>query len=105
MRVFRAAAMIALLAGLAGPAYAQAQAPLPRYGDIDKATKTPQQIEADKAAEKAYQNSLGNIPDKGPSDPWGNARSADAPKPATKSVTKAAKVAPKPQTKTGATAN
>ena len=103
MRVFRAAAMIALLAGLAGPAYAQA--PVPRYGDIDKASKTPQELKNDQAAEKAYERSLGNIPDKGPSDPWGNARSADAPKPIKKPVTKAAKVAPKPQTKTGAAAN
>jgi hypothetical protein len=102
MRVFRVAAMIALLAG---PAYAQTQAITPRYGDIDKPAKTQQQIDNDLEAERAYKNSLGNIPDKGPSDPWGNARSADAPKPVTKPVTKAAKVAPKPQAKTGATAN
>ena len=102
MRVFRVAAMIALLAG---PAYAQGQAPVPRYGDIDKPAKTQQEMDNDREAEKAYKNSLGNIPDKGPSDPWGNARSADAPKPVTKPVTKAAKVAPKPQAKTGATAN
>jgi hypothetical protein len=103
MRVFRIAAMTALLAG---PAYAQqTEAPMPRYGDIDKPAKTQQQMDNDKEAEKAYKSSLGNIPDKGPTDPWGNARSTEAPKPATKPVTKAAKVAPKPQAKTGDTAN
>ena len=59
MRVFRAAAVIALLAG---PAAAQTQAPVPRYGDEDKA-KSPQQIAAEKEAERAYKRSLGNIPD------------------------------------------
>jgi hypothetical protein len=103
MRVFRVAAIIALLAG---PAYAQqTEAPMPRYGDIDKPAKTQQQIDSDREAAKAYQRSLGNIPDKGPSDPWGNTRGADAPKPVAKPVTKAAKVAPKPQAKTGDTAN
>jgi hypothetical protein len=100
MKVFRVATMIALLTG---PAYAQApEAPIPRYGEIDKADKTPHQIEADKAAEKAYKNSLGNIPDKGPSDPWGTVR-ADPPKAAPKAAVKSS--AAKPQTKTGGTAN
>jgi hypothetical protein len=101
MRIFRAAAMIALLVGPAGTAYAQSQTPIPRYGE-DKA-KTPQQIEEEKQADKAYQKSLGNIPDKGPVDPWGNARSTDTPQPATK----AAQVKPKskPPTKTGSNAN
>jgi hypothetical protein len=103
MKVFRVAAMIALLAG---PAYAQqTEAPMPRYGDTDKPAKTQQQMDNDREAEKAYKNSLGNIPDKGPSDPWGNTRSADAPKPVAKPVAKAAKVAPKPQAKTGDIAN
>jgi hypothetical protein len=102
MRVLRAAAVIALLAG---PAYAQEK--IPQYGEIDKPDKTQTQIDADKAAERAYKNSLGNIPDKGPSDPWGAVRSDNAPKPAAKAPTKsAAKTAPaKPQTKTGSTAN
>ena len=102
MRVFRVAAMIAILAG---PAYAQNQPITPRYGDIDKPAKTQQEMENDREAEKAYKNSLGNIPDKGPSDPWGNTRSADAPKPVAKPAPKAVKIAPKPQGKTGATAN
>jgi hypothetical protein len=93
MRVFAAAAVIALLAG---PAYAQSQ-PVPKYGDTDK-EKTAQQIEAERAAERAYKRSLGNIPDQGPTDPWGNLRSDGAPKPVTKA-------APAKRTKTGNTAN
>jgi hypothetical protein len=94
MRVFRAAAVIALMAG---PAFAQTQAPVPRYGDEDKG-KSPQDIAAEKAAEKAYKRSLGNIPDQGPSDPWGNVRSNSAPK----AVAKDPAVK---RTKTGGTAN
>jgi hypothetical protein len=94
MRVVLAAAMIALLAG---PAYAQGQPPVPRYGETATA-KSPQEIAAEKEAEKAYQRSLGNIPDKGPSDPWGNVRSDSAPKPV-------AKAAPAKHAKTGSTAN
>jgi hypothetical protein len=93
MRVFCAAAVIALLAG---PAYAQTQS-VPKYGDPDK-VKSPQEIEAEREAERAYRRSLSNIPDKGASDPWGNVRSDSAPKPA-------AKVAPAKRTKTGNTAN
>jgi hypothetical protein len=93
MRVFRAAALIALLAG---PAYAQSQS-VPKYGEAPK-DKTPQEIAAEREAEKAYQRSLGNIPDKGASDPWGNVRSESAPKPAAKAT--AAK-----KTKTGESAH
>jgi hypothetical protein len=92
MRVFAAAAVIALLAG---PAYAQGA--VPRYGETDK-DKTPQQIEADKEAQRAYKRSLGNIPDQGPTDPWGNVRSESAPKPV-------AKASPAKRTKTGNSAN
>jgi hypothetical protein len=91
MRLFRAAALIALLAG---PAYAQT---VPKYGEAPK-DKTPQEIAAERDAEKAYQRSLGNIPDKGASDPWGNVRSESAPKPAAKAT--AAK-----KTKTGESAH
>jgi hypothetical protein len=93
MRLVLAAAMIAVLAG---PAYAQSQ-PIQRYGETAK-PKSPQEIAAEKEAEKAYQRSLGNIPDKGPSDPWGNVRGDSAPKPV-------AKAAPAKHTKTGSTAN
>jgi hypothetical protein len=78
MRVFRAALVVAFfVAFLAAPAYAQQ---VPRYGEETK-DKTPQQLEADKAAERAYKRSLGNIPDQGPTDPWGTVRgNNDAPK-------------------------
>jgi hypothetical protein len=90
MRVFAAAAMIAFLAG---PAYAQSQS-VPKYGDVDK-EKTPQQIEAEREAERAYKRSLGNIPNQGPTDPWGNVRSESAPKAAAKA---APAKRPKPET-------
>jgi hypothetical protein len=100
MKVFRAAAIVALLAA---PAYAQNA--MPRYGDVAK-PKSPQEIEADKAADRAYKNSLGNIPDQAPTDPWGNARSVDAPKVDTKAASKsAAKTAPAKRTKTSSTPN
>ena len=85
MRIFCAAAILALLAG---PAFAQ-QKPMPRYGE--DSSKTPDEIATEKANDQAYKKSLGNIPDKGPSDPWGNVRSDAAPP---KPVAKAAHVKP-----------
>ena len=70
MRIVLAAAIIA---SLATPALAQ-QAPGP----------TPEQLakeRADRAANEAYKKSLRNIPDQGPTDPWGAARSTEAAKP------------------------
>ena len=97
MKVFLAAIMVALLAA---PAFAQAPSPtasVPKYGETAK-PKSPTEIEAEKEAERAYKKSLGNIPDQGPTDPWGNVRSDSAPKPV-------AKAAPSKKTKTGNTAN
>jgi len=100
MRIFCAAAILALLSG---PAFAQAA--MPRYGEVAN-PKSPQEIEAEKAADQAYKKSLGNIPDQGPVDPWGSARSTDAPKSAPKAASKsAAKTAPAKPTKTGSTVN
>jgi hypothetical protein len=101
IRVLSAAAMVALLAA---PAYAQ-QAPVPRYGDLGKA-KTPSEIEQEKETERAYKKSLGNVPEKGPVDPWGNARNVGVPKGDAKAAAKAdTKAAPaKPKAKTGDTA-
>jgi hypothetical protein len=88
MRVFRAALVIAFLVG---PAYAQDNH-VPRYGEESK-DKSATEKQADKAAEQAYQRSLGNIPNQGPTDPWGVVRSNnDAPK---------ASVAKPKKTKTG----
>ena len=94
MTIFRAAALIALLAGLSGPAYAQMQTPninlLPELQ-----SKSPEEKEADAIKEKAYRESLRKIPDaKASNDPWGTVRS-EAPKAAPA----------KPKTKTGSTAN
>ena len=56
MRVFRTAAVIALLAA---PAHAQGR--VPTYGEVDK-EKSSSEIESEKAAERAYKRSLSNIP-------------------------------------------
>ncbi len=79
-RILGAAAVMALLAG---PALAQ-KGPA-RYGETDK-DKTPTEKAAEKDAERAYQRSLGNIPEQKSVDPWGIARGdggakADAAKP------------------------
>jgi hypothetical protein len=94
MRVIFAAAMIVILAG---PAFAQINGGKSPPGPPPPAPKSRQEIEAERAAERAYKDSLGNIPDKPAADPWGNARSIDAPKAATKAPAKPAK--------TGSTAN
>ena len=93
MRLFYAAAVIALLAG---PAHGQSES-VPRYGEAPK-TKSPQELAAEKDAEKAYKRSLSNIPEQKPSDPWGTVRSDGAPKTVAKEP--AAK-----RTKAGNTAN
>jgi hypothetical protein len=101
VRAFIAAATIA---ALAGSALAQ-QAPVQRYGEKDK-EKTPNEKQLEKDAERAYQRSLGSVPEKGPADPWGNARSVEAPKGDAKAAAKtdAKSAPPKPKTKTGETA-
>ena len=89
----RAVLALIMIAFLPAPAFAQDNH-VPRYGEVDK-EKTASQKAGDKAAAEAYQRSLGNIPEKGPSDPWGAARSTDAPKPApTKAAKAKAKAAP-----------
>ena len=79
MRVFYVAAAVALLVA---PAYAQTQ-PIPRYGETGK-PKSPHDIQAEKEADRAYRKSLSNIPDQGPTDPWGNVRTENPSKPAGK---------------------
>jgi hypothetical protein len=75
MRVFCAAAMLAILAA---PAYGQQGNKTP--GAPAAPPKSQKEIEAERSAEKAYQNSLKSIPDKPPADPWGNARNVETPK-------------------------
>lgn len=90
MRVMFAAAMISLLSTIAFAPTAFAQDNhVQRYGEADK-EKSQTEIQAEKDAQRAYQRSLGNIPDKGPSDPWGAVRS-DAAKPAAAPAAKTAK--------------
>lgn len=98
MKIFRAAAMAAILAGpaiasWAGPVYAQT----PNINLMPETkSKTPEEIEQDRLTDKAYRESLRKIPEsKASADPWGSVRSTDTPKAAS----------PKPRTKTGSTAN
>lgn len=76
MRALRLAAAMILLAS---PAFAQ----IPKLNLMqDKPSKTQEELDAEKAQDKAYRDSLKKIPDqKAPSDPWGSVRS-DAPAPA-----------------------
>ena len=97
MRVLRVAAMIALVAW---PAYAQNA--VQRYGEKDK-EKTTSQREQEKEDERAYKRSLGNVPEKGPVDPWGNARAVETPKSSAKTDAKATSA--KPRAKSGSTTN
>jgi hypothetical protein len=93
MRILSAAAVIVLLTG---PAYAQMESPHVNLLS-DLPSKTPEEKEQEAAQQKAYKESLKKIPDaKGSSDPWGNMRSADAPKTAAPA---------KPRIKSGSTAN
>ena len=90
MRVFRLAAVIALLTG---PAYAQ----VPKLNLLgDGPSKTQDQKDAEAARDKAYKESLKKIPDAKNPDPWGSARAVETPKTATPT---------KPRTKTGSSVN
>ena len=90
MRIFGVVAVVALF--LAGPAWGQKS--VPRYGETTT-EKSPSEIAAEKEAEKAYQRSLGNIPEQKSTDPWGTVRSDNAPP---KPAAKAAAVKPKAKT-------
>jgi hypothetical protein len=88
MKIFRTAALLALLTG---PAYAQ----VPHINLLPTETKSrsPEEIEKDKATDKAYRESLRKIPDAKVNDPWGNVRAPDSHK---------AVVQPKQRVKSGA---
>ena len=70
MRVLRAAALLTVM--LTGPVFAQIKPPA-----ASDPPKSPGQIESEKSSDQAYKNSLRNIPDKPPADPWGGARAVD----------------------------
>jgi hypothetical protein len=101
MKAFRIAAVLALLAG---PAYAQ----MPPINLMqDGPGKSPEQKAAEEARDKAYKDSLRKIPDaKAPSDPWGAVRSdagkTSAPKTsASKGSSSKTAASGKPRTKSG----
>lgn len=101
MRILGAAAVIALLAG---PAYAQA----PNVNLIPELqSKSPEEKEAEAERDRKYKESLKKIPDaKASNDPWGTVRSTDTPKTSTSKTSAFKTSAPtKPRTKTGSTAN
>jgi hypothetical protein len=97
--VSRVLGLVALIASLAVVTIlpASAQSHVPRYGEEDK-DKTTTEKAAEKEAQRAYERSLGNIPEQKGSDPWGIARDNSAPKETSKAATKTA--SPKPKAKT-----
>jgi hypothetical protein len=88
MRIILSAAVIVLLSG---PAFAQDEH-MQQAGEADK-DKTPAQIRSDAEAKRAYERSLGNIPDRGAGDPWGTVRNNAAPKAAAKAATSKPRIA------------
>jgi hypothetical protein len=60
-------------------------------------SRSPEERERDAQIEKAYKEKLRSIPDKAPTDPWGNVRGAEASAPAKPAAPKASapKVSPK----------
>jgi hypothetical protein len=96
MKLFRLAAVLAVLAG---PAYAQ----MPNINLLqDGPSKTPEEKAADAERDRAYKETLKKIPDsKASNDPWGGMRS-DPPKQA---APKASAATSAPKKKTGTTAN
>jgi len=108
MKLLRVAAVMTLMIG---PAYAQMQTPTINLL-ADGPSKTPDEIEADQAKEKAYQDTLRKIPDvKVSNDPWGGVRSSDASKtsadktPGAKTPASKTAAAAKAKVKTGNNAN
>lgn len=81
MKVLRASMLMAAL--VSGPAFAQA----PHFNMLaDKPGKTPEEIEKQKAIERAYKDSLRKIPDAAVvDDPWGGVRNTSQSKTSSKS--------------------
>ena len=90
------AGLVAAIALLAAPAWAQMPQPhVQGPGEPDR-DKTRTQIESEKDAERAYKRSLGNIQEQKSADPWGTMRGGDAtPKASDKAAAKAAPAKPK----------
>ena len=98
MKLFRLAAVLAVVAG---PAYAQ----MPQLNLLqDTPSKTPEERAAEAERDKAYKETLKKIPDtKASNDPWGGMRS-DQPKQTAAPKASAASSAPK-KSKGGTAAN
>jgi len=98
MKLFRLAAVLAVVAG---PAYAQ----MPQLNLLqDAPSKTPEEKAAEAERDKAYKETLKKIPDnKASNDPWGGMRS-DPPKQTAAPKASAATSAPK-KSKSGTAAN
>ncbi|MBR1169906.1 hypothetical protein [Bradyrhizobium liaoningense] len=98
MKLFRLAAVLAVLAG---PAYAQ----MPNVNLMqDLPSKSPEEKAAEAERDRAYKETLKKIPDsKASSDPWGGMR-ADPPKQPAAPKASAATSAPK-KSKSGTAAN
>ena len=73
------AGLVAVIALLAGPAWAQMPNRMFRVPASLTRTRRAAQIEAEKEAERAYKRSLGNIQEQKSADPWGTVRSDNAP--------------------------
>lgn len=98
MKLLRMAAVLALVAG---PAFAQDSPHINLMADGP--SKTEDEKAADAAREKAYKDTLKKIPDaKASNDPWGGMRADPPRQPAPKAA--AATSAPK-KTKAGTAAN
>ena len=89
---------VSVTALLAGPASAQSQQPMQKYGEPDK-EKSATEKAAERDAERAYKRSLGNIPEQKSTDPWGTVRSDSAPP---KAAAKAPPAKPKAKSAEGA---
>jgi hypothetical protein len=75
LRIAGAAAVTAVLVGSAA-----AQFPMPSVNLEREKVRTPQEIERDKAIDRAYQSATKKIPDKQiANDPWSDVRSAPTP--------------------------
>ncbi len=75
---------VAILSLIAGPAAAQVA--LSPFNAPAKRALTPEEVEKQKAADKAYKAAMDKIPEKKSNDPWGNVR--EAPQTATSTSTK-----------------
>jgi hypothetical protein len=93
----RIAGLVAVVALLAGPAWAQMPEAHVKNPGEPEPDKTRIQIESEKEAERAYKRSLGNIQEQKSADPWGIARGGDGTSKASdKAAAKASPAKPKP---------